>query len=213
MDKYNLVLDIIGHPERYSADRLKELLSDPETREIYNILCKTASAAESNRQIDVDEEWENFSRSYSPRQRRLFSWFGSRAASITAIVGTSLAAVAAGVAVTVAVTGRIAGPAADPHAADAVHVAGVARNTSETVPDSVRVAVEPVMFEDAALEVIMKAIADVYNVGLIFDNKDAAALHLYYKFDPALPLDDVISQLNTFEQINITLKENTLTID
>ena len=45
-----------------------------------------------------------------------------------------------------------------------------------------------------------------------FYNKDAASLHLYYKFDPSLQLNEVVEQLNTFEQINIKKNDNTLTI-
>lgn len=46
-----------------------------------------------------------------------------------------------------------------------------------------------------------------------FDNKEAATLHLYYRLDPSLSIDEVISQLNTFEQINIKRQGDTLTID
>lgn len=38
-------------------------------------------------------------------------------------------------------------------------------------------------------------------------------MHLYYRLDPYRPLDEVISGLNTFEQINITLANNNITVD
>ena len=60
MDKYDLVLDIIEHPENYTSEQLAELLGEPEMREIYNLLCKTDSAIEASRDIDVDVEWEGF---------------------------------------------------------------------------------------------------------------------------------------------------------
>lgn len=70
------------------------------------------------------------------------------------------------------------------------------------------------MFEDEPLEKIMKEVADAYGVEEIrFNNLEAAALHLYYKFDPSLPLNEVVEQLNTFEQINIKQNGNILTID
>ena len=61
MDKYELVLDIVEHPEKYTSGQLAEIMSDQETREIYNLLCKTESAIEANEEVDVDAEWENFS--------------------------------------------------------------------------------------------------------------------------------------------------------
>ena len=70
-----------------------------------------------------------------------------------------------------------------------------------------------VMFEDEAFESIMHHIAVIYGVDVKFNNGDAGALHLYYRLDPTLSLDEVVAQLNTFEQINISCDGNTLIID
>ena len=56
MDKYDLVLDIIAHPEKYTSEELNEIMADGETREIYNLLCKTDSAIEAHNVVDVDAE-------------------------------------------------------------------------------------------------------------------------------------------------------------
>lgn len=79
--------------------------------------------------------------------------------------------------------------------------------------DTVSALTAPVMFEDEPLEAIMNTVARAYGVEVRFNNDKAASLHLYYKLDPSLPLDEVVSQLNTFEQINIRRNGNTLTID
>ena len=95
MDKYELVLDIVEHPEKYTSGQLAEIMSDSETREIYNLLCKADAAIEANEEVDVDAEWENFSEKHAVRPRRSKFWFGSRAASIAAIIGTSIVSVSA----------------------------------------------------------------------------------------------------------------------
>ena len=69
------------------------------------------------------------------------------------------------------------------------------------------------MFEDESLESIMKEITGAYGIEVRFTNKEVASLHLYYKLDPSLPLNEVIEQLNTFEQIDIRQNGNILTID
>ena len=71
----------------------------------------------------------------------------------------------------------------------------------------------PRQFEDESLESVMKSIERAYKVRVIFRSKATAALRMYYLLDPALPLDDIIAQLNTFEQINIVRSGNTITID
>ena len=62
MDKYDIVLDLIEHPAKYTPERIPEILSDPEAREIYNLLCKTDSTlAATDAEVDVNAEWQKFS--------------------------------------------------------------------------------------------------------------------------------------------------------
>lgn len=216
MDKHTLVLDIIEHPQNYSAQRLREILSDPETREIYNLFCMTDSALKTQGETDVDAEWENFAASYPEPRRRFLNMFGSRAATIAVIVCGSLVAVAAGIAMTVAVREHRAEPneiIAIDKPADVAH-----EERAPVIPKVVNeaepaVSPEPVTFEDTPLETILTHVAATYGVEVRFNNPDAASLHLYYQFDPSLSLEEVVTQLNTFEQINLTLTGNILTID
>lgn len=212
MDKYELVLDIIEHPENYTSEQLTEIMSDPETGEIYNLLCKMDSAVEADRKPDINAEWEKFSDKHAVSPRRRFLWFGSRAASIAAIVGTSIVAVAAGIAVTVAVIDDKPKPVAG----DVLAAPSVVPATTDSIvtqKDTVKVVLEPVIYEDEPLEKIMNDVADTYGVEVRFNNKEAASLHLYYRLDSSLTLDEIVGQLNTFEQINIRRNGNVLTID
>lgn len=212
MDKYDLVLDIIEHPDKYSSEQLAEIMSEPETREIYNLLCKTESAIKDSEEPDVSSEWEKFSDSRLVRSRRVFSWFGNRAASIAAIVGSSIVAVAAGIAVTVSVIDHKSEPFAE-NTAVAPSAVAISTDTIATKCDTVNVYMTHVMFENEPLEKIMNEVAKTYRVEVKFKDENVASLHLYYKLDPSLTLNDVIEQLNTFEQINIRRNGNTLIID
>ncbi|WP_302615139.1 DUF4974 domain-containing protein [uncultured Bacteroides sp.] len=212
MDKYELVLDIVEHPEKYTSEQLAEIMSDPETREIYNQFCKTESAIDANEEVDVDAEWETFSEKHTVCPRRSKFWFGSRAASIAAIICTSIVAVAAGIAVTVVVIDHKPEPITE-NVVVAPSAVAVSTDTLTTKNDTVMVNMTPLVFENETLEKIMKEVAVVYGVEVKFSNADAASLHLYYKFDPSLPLHEVVEQLNTFEQIDIKQNGNILTID
>lgn len=211
MDKYDLVLDIIEHPEKYTSEQLADIMSESETREIYNLLCKTESAIKDSEEPDISTEWKKFSNSQLAHSRRVFSWLGSRAASIAAIVGISIAAVAAGIVVTVSVIDYKSEPIAE-NMAVAPSAVTVLSDTITNKCDTVNVSPAPVMFENEPLEKIMKEVAKAYRVEVKFNDVNVASLHLYYKLDPSLTLDEVIEQLNTFEQINIRQNGNTLTI-
>lgn len=212
MDKYDLVLDIIEHPEKYTSEQLTEILSEPETRDIYNLLCKTESAIKVNNMPNVNVEWEKFSGNHAVHSHRIFSWFGSRAASIAAIVGTSIMAVAAGIAVTMSVIDHKPEPITEKVTA-APSVLPVTTDTLTAHNDTVNARLTPIMFENEPLEKIMKKVAEAYGVEVKFNNKETASLHLYYKLDPSLPLNEIVKQLNTFEQINIRQSGNILNID
>lgn len=216
MDKYEIALDITENPEKYTAERLREILDDKEVREIYNLICKTDSAAEARRAVDVDTEWERFARMHDlkkkSRRKVRFIWPLSRAASIIAFVTTTFVAMAVGVAVTVAMTDKTdEGSSEKPAAAERTAVTTTDSVTAQR--DSVRTATGTIMFEDEALSAIMDAVSRAYGVDVRFKNKETGNLHLYYKLDTSLTIEEIVAQLTTFEQIKINLKDNTLTIE
>lgn len=225
MDKYDLVLDIIGHPENFSQEQLKELLDDKETREIYNLLCKTGSAVNHECDSpDVDAEWEAFkekrltgdsNESAKPARRiKLTSWLSSRAASTAIVVGLSITSIAAiGIGIKMMADHRQT--VAKEAVADVKPLAPAAAggDTIQTATRQKPAPAEPIVFENATLETIMTAIGEYYGVSVRYANNEAKTLRLYFRLDASLPLAEVMEQLNTFDRINITLKDNTLTVN
>lgn len=225
MDKYDLVLDIIGHPENFSQEQLKELLDDKETREIYNLLCKTGSAVNHECDSpDADAEWEAFktqrlkgdgNESAKPaRLRVLTSWLSSRAASTAIVVGLSITSIAAiGIGIKMMADHRQT--VAKEAVADVKPLAPAAAggDTIRTATRQKPAPAEPIVFENATLETILTATGEYYGVSVRYANNEAKTLRLYFRLDASLPLAEIIGQLNTFDRINITLKDNTLTVN
>lgn len=216
MDKYDTVLYLIEHPAKYSHEKIEEILSDPEAKDVYNLLCKTSSAlAATDDKVDIDAEWQTFSRRHHKPKAR-FLWSGNRAASIAAIALTSLAAVAIGI--TVAVKTFEPKPQdimveAESSAASSVSNPKPIGNTQNEVEEDAVVSDSPVLFEDASLEEILDHVADVHSVTVEYNSPETARLHLYYKFDPSISLTETVEQLNTFEQINIHINGKKILVD
>ena len=213
MDKYDIVFDIIEHPGRYSSECLAEILADKETREIYNLLCKTQTSVDAHREVDVEAEWKSFCVA-RPRRGFHFLWLSGRAASVAAFLVVALFAVAVGFAVKVAVVDN--NPNIDQTVSKDAHQtepAVIQADTAVVTADTTVVAQAPVLFENASLAEIMKSVDAVYGVQSQIRNPKVAELHLYYLLDPTLSLEETIEQLNTFEQINIRVNGNVLTID
>ena len=217
MDKYELVFDIIEHPHNYTSQELEAIMADPETRDIYNLLCKTDSALEShNVEVDVDSEWRNFSKGNGFVKRR-FRRFSGRAASIVAIVCCSVVAMAVGIAVSVAIsnhteegkqTEKVMNKLAS---AEEKSSEDTINHVAQTYDSNVKRG--EILFENEPLSVIMDTVCSSYGLETRFENDEVASLHLYYKFDPSMELDEILEQLNTFESITITKEGNLLIID
>ncbi len=217
MDKYDIVLDLIEHPAEYSPERIAEILSDPENREIYNLICKAGSTfASQDATVDVNDEWQIFSKNHKKPKFR-FLWSGSRAASITAIAFTSLAVAAIGITVAV----KTFDPQPQPletksettSVTNSAYVSETVEKDSTAVAEEVVLPNAPVLFEDATLEEILNRVAEVHGVSVEYKKPEVATLHLYYKFDPAIPLKETVEQLNSFEQINIRINGKKIIVD
>ena len=65
MDKFEKILDIIDHQEKYSDEEIREILQDEECRKLYQTMMEVDSALENPSPIiNVDEEWEKFSQEH-----------------------------------------------------------------------------------------------------------------------------------------------------
>lgn len=213
MDKYDMVLDLLEHPDKYSPTDIEELLSDPELKEFYTLLCKTGTTLKINEEQsrpDVDEEWQKVCARNKASRFRL-PILGNRAASIAIISITSLAALAIGVAVAV--------KQSDKKETEAIQNIDLRKETTKvikkdtiTVVDS-SLSTEPILYKDETLGEILDVVARSYGKTVEFRTTETANLHLYFKFNPELTLTEVVEQLNTFEQINITIVGNNLIVD
>ncbi|MDE5880316.1 MAG: DUF4974 domain-containing protein, partial [Muribaculaceae bacterium] len=73
---------------------------------------------------------------------------------------------------------------------------------------------ETILFDNQPLDTILTEMTKYYSCELTFLNEDVKSLRLYFKWNQAAPLEDVIEELNNFEQINIRIDDhNTLIVD
>lgn len=213
MDKLDLVLDIIGHPEKYSPQELERLLSDPEAKALYDEMCLISAStfgADIPDEDKVAREWQQFERTHM-RRPLLLRLVGNRAAAVAAVIVTAAVAVAVGIGFSHSAPsdGLTAADAGQEVVTGDVHVAATSLAVAD---DSVAELSEPVVFEDETMAGIMSRIGAAYGVEVRFARPDVRNLRLYFKWDPSRPIDDVVADLNIFEQINITIKDGVLTV-
>ena len=216
-DNIDRLLDALEHPENYNDTEIEQLLTDPDAREVYEMLRKTADISAPVPEINIDEEWRRFEAKQPKRRPVILRWLSfmasrNAAAVVTALVGT-LAVVAATIGVTryfnankeMAQTEQT-----EPQKQTAITHSNVA--PTDTIPVETTSLPETIVFKGENLERILADMAGYYGVTVKFNQDAAKSLLLYFEWDQSLPLNEVVEQLNNFEQINITLTDKVLTV-
>lgn len=216
-DNIDRLLDALEHPEKYSDDEVEQLLTDPETREVYDILRKTADISVPVSEINIDDEWRRFEAKQPKRRPLILRWLSfvasrNAAAVVIALVGT-LAVVAATIGVThyfIADKELAQTEQTEPQKRTNIANANVA--PTDTIPSETTPLPETIVFKGENLERILADIAGYYGATVKFNQDAAKSLKLYFEWDQSLPLNEVVEQLNNFEQINIILTDKVLTV-
>jgi hypothetical protein len=73
--------------------------------------------------------------------------------------------------------------------------------------------VQPVVYDNIPLEKMLPEIADHYDVKVVFANDEVRGLRFHFVWNPQKGIDQVISDLNQFERLNVTLKDNQITVE
>ena len=216
-DNIDRLLDALEHPEKYSDDEVEQLLTDSETREVYDILRKTADVSVPVSEINIDDEWQRFEAKQPKRRPLILRWLSfvasrNAAAVVIALVGT-LAVVAATIGVThyfIADKELAQTEQTEPQKRTNIANANVA--PTDTIPSETTPLPETIVFKGENLERILADIAGYYGATVKFNQDAAKSLKLYFEWDQSLPLNEVVEQLNNFEQINIILTDKVLTV-
>ncbi len=219
MDKIDRLLDALGHPDRYSEKDIEAMLADPEVREVYNLLAGTKTTLTAIPEPDIDAEWDTFKKAHPAASQRsslrILNLFTRNIAAGIAIAVASLAAVGAvvGVSVNYAINHK-AERASSSEAVVAVSQQSVAEDTATvTVADTSLAVPETILFDNQPLETIVTRIAAYYGCKAEFSAEAPKSLRLFFRWDQALTLDEVVESLNNFEQIHISVKDKTIVID
>lgn len=207
MDNLDKLLEAIEHPERFSESELQELLSDPETNRLYLLMC--ASRAEEflhdpSDSSEVDRQWDLFKT--KRRRKSLFSWIYSRkTAAVAAVLIASCSVIMVGVSLSNRFLGKSDGHEIDQTAMATNLPAEAGEQANLQVNDTV------IVFEDEKLDKILAEIAPYYNVNVDLKYPSSRGVRLFLKWESTTGLPELIEHLNSFDRINLFLKDGVIT--
>ena len=214
MDKFEKILDIIDHQEKYSDEEIREILQDEECRKLYQTMVEVDSALESPSPIiNVDEEWGKFSQKHQLQEvsHPITSWH-KLAASIAGFVlisGIAFAAIHTYIKRSQEPTQVTADT--HPEAIKSDSAKQVAAKDSLTHPKPEKPAIHKT-FENVAFEQMISEIASYYDLQVKFENNEDKTLRLYYEWNSHSSIENIVKELNQFENVNIELQQNELIV-
>ena len=215
MDKFEKILDIIDHQEKYSDEEIREILQDEECRKLYQTMVEVDSALENPSPIiNVDEEWEKFSQEHQLQEKAthpITSW-RKLAASIAVFVlisGIAFAAIHTYIKRSQEPTQVTADT--HPEVIKSDSAKQVAAKDSLTHPKPEKPAIHKT-FENVAFEKMLSEIASYYDLQVKFENNEDKTLRLYYEWNSHSSIENIVKELNQFENVNIELQQNELIV-
>lgn len=224
MDKFEKILDIIDHQEKYSDEEIREILQDEECRKLYQTMMEVDSALENPSPIiNVDEEWEKFSQEHQLQEEAtqnaaqeaashpITSWrkLAASIAGFVLISGIAFAAIHTYIKRSQEPTQVTADTHPETMKSDSTKQ--VAAKDSLTHPKPEKPAIHKT-FENVAFEKMLSEIASYYDLQVKFENNEDKTLRLYYEWDSHSSIENIVKELNQFENVNIELQQNELIV-
>lgn len=218
MDKFEKILDIIDHQEKYSDEEIREILQDEECRKLYLTMVEVDSALESPSPIiNVDEEWEKFSQKHQLQEEAthpitsITSWrkLAASIAGFVLISGIAFAAIHTYIKRSQETTQVTADTHPEVMKSDSAKQ--VAAKDSLTHPKPEKPAIHKT-FENVAFEQMISEIASYYDLQVKFENNEDKTLRLYYEWNSHSSIENIVKELNQFENVNIELQQNELIV-
>lgn len=238
MDKFEKILDIIDHQEKYSDEEIREILQDEECRKLYQTMMEVDSAllqqnlntqasishspddalssnsSLGNSSPNIDEEWEKFSQKHQLQEEAthpITSWrkLAASIAGFVLISGIALAAIHTYIKRCQETTQVTADT--HPEVIKSDSAKQVTATDSLTHPKPEKLAIHKT-FENVAFEQMISEIASYYDLQVKFENNEDKTLRLYYEWNSHSSIENIVKELNQFENVNIELQQNELIV-
>lgn len=232
--KWDMLLDLLEHPEKFSETQKDELLGDEEVNELYQQLVETrqsldfAKSKEEMKLPSIDAEWEKLKEEKQQKEEmsqnaetqqtaKLFPlWSPMRkVAAVAAVLVVSGIAFAAIHLVT------RSHQASDNNNTELVasrkdsiqQVSAPQKSNIEEKTDSASLAQLPLVYENAELQNILTPIAGHFHLQVTYQNESARHIRLFLQLEKNMSLDDIIELMNHFEKVNIRHEGQTLIVE
>ena len=203
------LLEMLDNPDAYTEQEIQDIINrDEDTRETYRLMVEAKRSSrhrQANKPVDVDTAWQKFNQIHQPKRHGL-GWMKIAASfiGILLVSGIALAAIQILRHVqqqTPKTEEVIKTPKTD-------NIIPTDTLTTDTIA-----APKPVIYDNIPLEKMLPEIAAHYDIKVTFANEEVRGLRFRFVWNPWQGIDQVVSDLNQFERLTVTLKDNEITVE
>ena len=232
--KWDMLLNLLEHPEKYSETLKDELLGDEEVNELYQQLVEARQSLdfgklkEEMKMPSINAEWEKLKDEMKQKEvmkqkeetqqtAKLFPlWSPMRkvaaVAAVLVVSGITFAAIH--------LVTRSHQPSdknntelVTSHKDSIQQVSAPQKSNIEEKTDSSSLAQLPLVYENAELQNILTPIAGHFHLQVTYQNESTRHIRLFLQLEKNMSLDDIIELMNHFEKVNIRHEGQTLIVE
>ena len=203
------LLEMLDNPEAYTEQEIQDIINrDEDTRETYRMMVEAKRSSrqrQANKPVDVDAAWQKLNQKSQPQQQS-FGWI-KIAASFIGILLVSGIAFAAIQIVRYAQQNT-------PKTEEVINTPKPANVTpTDTLTTDTITVPHPIIYDNIPLEKMLPEIAAQYDANVMFVNDETRQLRFRFVWNPQKGIDQVVCDLNQFERLTVTLKDNQITVE
>ena len=208
-DNIRQLLEMLDNPEAYTEQEIQDIINrDEDTRETYRMMVEAKRSSrqrQAEKTIDVDAAWQKFNEIHQSKSHG-FGWIKIAASFVGVLLVSGIAFAAIQIV-----------RYAQQHTLKTEEVINTPNPANVTPTDTLTTdtiaAPQPIIYDNIPLEKMLPEIAAHYDAKVTFVNDEARQLRFRFVWNPQKGIDQVVSDLNQFERLNVTLKDNQITVE
>lgn len=207
-DNIRQLLVMLDNPDAYTEQEIQDIINhDEDTREIYRLMVEINRSSfhrKNDETVDIDAAWKRFSQKLQPEKHaRGWSKIAASFVGMLLISGIAFAAIN---------FVRQYKKKETPNTKQAEYVEKSVTNISAGRFNTDTVNIQPVVYDNISLEKMLPEIAANYHVKVTFVNEEARQFRFRFVWNPRQNIGQVVSDLNQFERLTVTLKDNEIIV-
>ena len=228
MDKLEILLDMIEHPERYTEQQISDLLADEEMRKHYDVMVRLRGAYDPPLTLPCREGVVTFEDEGTMQTKNSFENEGTQPSMLSFENESTMQTKHS----TPSLTGRVRGGSSISRIAAiflaAAFIGGLAwafvpllrsHHTAEP-PQPTEVSApsltgraggeSAILFADVRLDSMLTVVTAHYGKAVFFGNKELKALRIHTKWNPEDSLAAFVENLNELDGLQLTEQRDTI---